>query len=182
MLMLTSYPNTASNEANVLNPTMLILPCVSNTTDLNPETFCYQLLHRAKTKWKLSFPVFLCEQSVLRFVSLQLDFALWLPNCPAAMMRPPPQAKGAVTEQDILSFLPDINSANRVLMTLAMLSQPGVDFVRLHPARSVGTNESNAPQTFFIFYIRTSDHFPTSFYVNNRKQPSRRLRRFSFFL
>ncbi|XP_043997692.1 polyunsaturated fatty acid lipoxygenase ALOX8 [Gambusia affinis] len=91
-------------------------------------------------------PCFQTEAEVSKFVTMvifscsalhaavnfsQLDFALWLPNCPAAMMRPPPQAKGAVTEQDILSFLPDINSANRVLMTLAMLSQPGVDFVPL---------------------------------------------------
>ncbi|XP_015227315.1 PREDICTED: hydroperoxide isomerase ALOXE3-like [Cyprinodon variegatus] len=61
----------------------------------------------------------------------QLEFALWIPNCPASMMRPPPQVKGAITEQDILSFLPDINSAHRVLMALTMLSQPGVDFIPL---------------------------------------------------
>uniref|UniRef100_A0A3Q2SVX3 Zgc:152891 n=1 Tax=Fundulus heteroclitus TaxID=8078 RepID=A0A3Q2SVX3_FUNHE len=61
----------------------------------------------------------------------QLDFALWLPNCPPAMLRPPPQVKGAVTDQDILSYLPDINSTQRVLMTLKMLSQPGVDFIPL---------------------------------------------------
>ncbi|KAM4547140.1 polyunsaturated fatty acid lipoxygenase ALOX15B [Fundulus diaphanus] len=61
----------------------------------------------------------------------QLDFALWMPNCPPSMLRPPPQVKGAVTDQDILSYLPDINSTQRVLMTLKMLSQPGVDFIPL---------------------------------------------------
>ncbi|XP_007540983.2 arachidonate 15-lipoxygenase B [Poecilia formosa] len=91
-------------------------------------------------------PCFQTEAEVSKFVTMviyscsalhaavnfsQLDFALWMPNCPAAMMRPPLQAKGAVTEQDILSFLPDINSTNRVLMTLTVLSQPGVDFVPL---------------------------------------------------
>uniref|UniRef100_A0A3Q1ELP6 Zgc:152891 n=1 Tax=Acanthochromis polyacanthus TaxID=80966 RepID=A0A3Q1ELP6_9TELE len=62
---------------------------------------------------------------------LQLDFALWMPNCPAAMLRPPPQVKGGMTEDDILSFLPDINSTCRVLMTLVMLSQPAHDSVPL---------------------------------------------------
>uniref|UniRef100_A0A3P8SF63 Lipoxygenase domain-containing protein n=1 Tax=Amphiprion percula TaxID=161767 RepID=A0A3P8SF63_AMPPE len=47
--------------------------------------------------------------------------ALWMPNCPVAMLRPPPQVKGGVTEDDILSFLPDVNSTCRVLMTLEML-------------------------------------------------------------
>ncbi|MEQ2184987.1 hypothetical protein GOODEAATRI_013555 [Goodea atripinnis] len=51
----------------------------------------------------------------------QLDFALWMPNCPPSMMRPPPQVKGGVTEQDILSFLPGINSTLRVLMALTVL-------------------------------------------------------------
>ncbi|XP_017260091.2 hydroperoxide isomerase ALOXE3, partial [Kryptolebias marmoratus] len=68
----------------------------------------------------------------------QLDFALWMPNCPASMMKPPPQVKGQLTEDDIVSFLPDVNATCRVLMALTMLSQPGVDFVRLHPAGSAG--------------------------------------------
>uniref|UniRef100_A0A3P8RK60 Zgc:152891 n=1 Tax=Amphiprion percula TaxID=161767 RepID=A0A3P8RK60_AMPPE len=61
----------------------------------------------------------------------QLDFALWMPNCPVAMLRPPPQVKGGVTEDDILCFLPDVNSTCRVLMTLEMLSQPAHDSVPL---------------------------------------------------
>uniref|UniRef100_A0A3B4H6X4 Hydroperoxide isomerase ALOXE3-like n=1 Tax=Pundamilia nyererei TaxID=303518 RepID=A0A3B4H6X4_9CICH len=54
----------------------------------------------------------------------QLDFAFWVPNCPVAMLRPPPQVKGAVTEDDIMSFLPDVNTTCRVLMALNGLSQP----------------------------------------------------------
>uniref|UniRef100_A0A3B4H4V8 Hydroperoxide isomerase ALOXE3-like n=1 Tax=Pundamilia nyererei TaxID=303518 RepID=A0A3B4H4V8_9CICH len=53
-----------------------------------------------------------------------LDFAFWVPNCPVAMLRPPPQVKGAVTEDDIMSFLPDVNTTCRVLMALNGLSQP----------------------------------------------------------
>ncbi|XP_047463520.1 polyunsaturated fatty acid lipoxygenase ALOX15B [Mugil cephalus] len=61
----------------------------------------------------------------------QLDFALWIPNCPVYMLRPPPQVKGVTTEDDVLSSLPEVNAACRVLMVLTGLSQPGVDFVRL---------------------------------------------------
>nr|XP_015798083.2 hydroperoxide isomerase ALOXE3 [Nothobranchius furzeri] len=61
----------------------------------------------------------------------QLDFALWMPNCPGTMMQPPPQVKGQITEDDIVSFLPDANAACRVVMTLTMLSQPGLDFIPL---------------------------------------------------
>ncbi|XP_053188070.1 polyunsaturated fatty acid lipoxygenase ALOX15B [Scomber japonicus] len=61
----------------------------------------------------------------------QLDFGLWMPNCPASMMRPPPQVKGTVTEEDILSFLPDVNATCRVLTTLSLLSQPTVNYVPL---------------------------------------------------
>lgn len=62
----------------------------------------------------------------------QLDFSLWIPNCPPAMMRPPPQVKGVVTEDDIMSFLPDMNSTCRVLTLITLLSQPALDFVRFH--------------------------------------------------
>ncbi|XP_049895442.1 polyunsaturated fatty acid lipoxygenase ALOX15B [Epinephelus moara] len=61
----------------------------------------------------------------------QLDFALWMPNCPASMLRPPPQVKGSVKEDDIISFLPDVNTTCRVLMALTMLSQPSVNFLPL---------------------------------------------------
>lgn len=70
---------------------------------------------------------------LIRFCFLQLDFALWMPNCPSAMMKPPPQVKGQLKEDDIMSFLPDVNAACRVLTTLTVLSQPAADFVRLHP-------------------------------------------------
>ncbi|XP_078143017.1 polyunsaturated fatty acid lipoxygenase ALOX15B [Centroberyx gerrardi] len=61
----------------------------------------------------------------------QLDFALWMPNCPASMLRPPPRAKGTVTEADILSFLPDVSSTCGVLSALTLLSQPAADYVPL---------------------------------------------------
>ncbi|XP_020489030.2 polyunsaturated fatty acid lipoxygenase ALOX15B [Labrus bergylta] len=61
----------------------------------------------------------------------QLDFALWMPNCPAYMLRPPPQVKGEVMEDDIMSFLPHVNLTCRVLTALMLLSQPAVNFVPL---------------------------------------------------
>ncbi|KAF7697155.1 hypothetical protein HF521_005573 [Silurus meridionalis] len=61
----------------------------------------------------------------------QVDFNLWMPNCPAAMIRPPPQVKGSVTEEDLLSFLPDVNSTCSVLIVLSLLAQPALDYVPL---------------------------------------------------
>ncbi|XP_058271494.1 polyunsaturated fatty acid lipoxygenase ALOX15B isoform X2 [Hemibagrus wyckioides] len=61
----------------------------------------------------------------------QVDFNLWMPNCPSAMLRPPPQVKGLVTEEDILTFLPDVNTTCRVLSVLFLLSQPSLDYVPL---------------------------------------------------
>ncbi|XP_026213280.1 hydroperoxide isomerase ALOXE3 isoform X2 [Anabas testudineus] len=94
-----------------------------------------------------SFPqVFLSKAEVSKFITMiiyscsalhaavnfsQLDFALWMPNCPSSMMRSPPKAKGTVTEDDITSFLPDVNVTLRVLTSLTVLSQPAVDFVPL---------------------------------------------------
>ncbi|XP_017348956.1 hydroperoxide isomerase ALOXE3 [Ictalurus punctatus] len=61
----------------------------------------------------------------------QVDFNLWLPNSPASMSRPPPQVKGSVTEEDLLSFLPDVNSTCSVLIVLSLLSKPALDYVPL---------------------------------------------------
>ncbi|XP_072317865.1 hydroperoxide isomerase ALOXE3 [Eucyclogobius newberryi] len=61
----------------------------------------------------------------------QLDFALWIPNTPSCLLRPPPQVKGQLTEEDFLSFLPDVNTSVRVLSSLALLSAPAPNFVPL---------------------------------------------------
>lgn len=60
-------------------------------------------------------------------------------------MRPPPQVKGSVTEDDIMSFLPDMNSTCRVLTSLTLLSQPALDFVRLHPSTPTKLNKQEVP-------------------------------------
>ncbi|TSL04289.1 Hydroperoxide isomerase ALOXE3 [Bagarius yarrelli] len=69
--------------------------------------------------------------AAVNFSQASVDFNLWMPNCPAAMLRPPPQVKGTVTEEDLLSFFPDVNSTCRVLIVLFMLSQPSLDYVPL---------------------------------------------------
>uniref|UniRef100_A0A8C7LL47 Lipoxygenase domain-containing protein n=2 Tax=Oncorhynchus mykiss TaxID=8022 RepID=A0A8C7LL47_ONCMY len=61
----------------------------------------------------------------------QVDFDLWMPNCPASMTHPPPQTKGMLTEDEILSILPDVNSTCNLLITLFLLSQPAADYVPL---------------------------------------------------
>ncbi|XP_051533734.1 hydroperoxide isomerase ALOXE3-like [Myxocyprinus asiaticus] len=61
----------------------------------------------------------------------QLDYNLWLPNSPAAMLRPPPQTKGSVSEQELLSFLPEVNSTCHVISVLSLLSKPATDYVPL---------------------------------------------------
>ncbi|KAJ0061499.1 hypothetical protein NL108_005471, partial [Boleophthalmus pectinirostris] len=58
----------------------------------------------------------------------QLDFALWIPNTPSCLLRPPPQVKGQLTEEDVLTFLPDVNTSMRLLGSLALLSSPGADY------------------------------------------------------
>ncbi|KAM3869033.1 polyunsaturated fatty acid lipoxygenase ALOX15B [Diretmus argenteus] len=61
----------------------------------------------------------------------QVDFDSWFPNCPTSMSRPPPQTKGTMTEDELLSFLPDVNSTCTVLTTLRLLGQPATDYVPL---------------------------------------------------
>lgn len=61
------------------------------------------------------------------------------------MLRPPPQVKAAVTEDDVLSYLPDVSSTCQVQMVLTLLSQPTVNFVRLRPPTET---HLMAPPTF----------------------------------
>ncbi|KAL0162428.1 hypothetical protein M9458_041824, partial [Cirrhinus mrigala] len=60
-----------------------------------------------------------------------MDYNIWIPNSPAAMSQPPSQTKGSVSEEDIFSFLPEVNSSCHVLSVLSLLSQPAIDFVPL---------------------------------------------------
>ncbi|TMS14027.1 Arachidonate 15-lipoxygenase B [Larimichthys crocea] len=106
-------------------------------TDINTHGFRQDagLPQSLQTKAELSkfvtMIIFSCSALHAAVNFSQLDFSLWIPNCPASMRRPPPQVKGAVTEDDIISFLPDVSSSCRVLMVLALLSQPAINFVPL---------------------------------------------------
>ncbi|XP_013856077.1 hydroperoxide isomerase ALOXE3 [Austrofundulus limnaeus] len=74
----------------------------------------------------------------------QLDFSLWMPNYPSAMMKPPPQVKGQLKEEDILSFLPDVKTTCRILTTLTTLTQINIDFVHLcHYREAIFTVEAH---------------------------------------
>ncbi|XP_030638932.1 arachidonate 15-lipoxygenase B [Chanos chanos] len=107
------------------------------------EIFTEGLLGRAESGMPASFQtmeelnkfvtmVMFCCSALHAAVNFsQLDFNMWMPNCPAAMPRPPPKSKGSVKEEELLSFLPDVNATCRVLMVLSQLSQPAADFVPL---------------------------------------------------
>ncbi|XP_024117012.1 polyunsaturated fatty acid lipoxygenase ALOX15B [Oryzias melastigma] len=92
-----------------------------------PQSFC----SKAELSKFVTMIIFSCSALHAAVNFSQLDFALWVPNCPTSMVRPPPQVKGVITEDDILGFLPDVNITCRVLMVLSMLSQPSSDFIPL---------------------------------------------------
>ncbi|XP_042355980.1 polyunsaturated fatty acid lipoxygenase ALOX15B isoform X2 [Plectropomus leopardus] len=106
-------------------------------TDINTHGFGQHsgfppsLNTRAEVSKFVTMIIFSCSALHAAVNFSQLDFALWMPNCPASMMRPPPKVKGSVTEDDILSYLPDVNSTCRVLTALTLLSQPAVNFAPL---------------------------------------------------
>ncbi|XP_037603547.1 polyunsaturated fatty acid lipoxygenase ALOX15B [Sebastes umbrosus] len=107
-------------------------------SDINTHGFSHRSsgfppsLHtKAQVSKFVTMIIFSCSALHAAVNFSQLDFALWMPNSPASMFRPPPQVKGSVTEDDILSFLPDVSSTCRILTTLTVLSQPAVNFVPL---------------------------------------------------
>ncbi|XP_071362468.1 polyunsaturated fatty acid lipoxygenase ALOX15B isoform X2 [Trachinotus anak] len=106
-------------------------------TDINTHGFTHNsgfpqdFRTKAEVSQFVTMIIYTCSALHAAVNFSQLNFALWMPNCPASMMRPPPQVKGSVTEGDIISFLPDMNSTCRVLMTLGLLSHPAVNFVPL---------------------------------------------------
>ncbi|XP_037544112.1 polyunsaturated fatty acid lipoxygenase ALOX15B [Nematolebias whitei] len=116
------------------------------TTHGFPENSGFPLCFHTKAEVSKFVTMFIYSCSALHAAVnfSQLDFALWMPNCPASMMRPPPQVKGHLSEADIMTFLPDVNATCRVLMTLAVLSQPGVDFVPLcHYKEAIFTQDAH---------------------------------------
>ncbi|XP_069001797.1 hydroperoxide isomerase ALOXE3 [Embiotoca jacksoni] len=104
-----------------------------NTHGFTPHSGGFPTVFYTKAELSkfVTMVVFSCSALHAAVNFSQLDFALWMPNCPASMARPPPQVKGAVTQDDIMSYLPDVNSTCRVLMALTVLSQPSVNFVPL---------------------------------------------------
>ncbi|KAM3601904.1 uncharacterized protein V6R79_020922 [Siganus canaliculatus] len=86
---------------------------------------------KAEVSKFITMVIFSCSALHAAVNFSQLDFSLWMPNCPAAMKRPPPQVKGTVTEDDLVTFLPDVNSTCHVLTVLTVLSQPAPNFVPL---------------------------------------------------
>lgn len=67
-----------------------------------------QILSRFSVFGPLQSDFTLRSVSLVPLCVLQLDFSLWVKDCPTTMMRPPPHVRGAVAEEDI--FLPDVNN------------------------------------------------------------------------
>uniref|UniRef100_A0A665TPT2 Zgc:152891 n=2 Tax=Echeneis naucrates TaxID=173247 RepID=A0A665TPT2_ECHNA len=106
-------------------------------TDINTHGFTHSsgfpqvFQTRAEVSQFVTMIIYSCSALHAAVNFSQLDFALWMPNCPPYMLRPPLQVKGSVTEDDIVSCLPDINATCRVLMALTLLSQPANNFIPL---------------------------------------------------
>ncbi|XP_068436968.1 polyunsaturated fatty acid lipoxygenase ALOX15B [Clinocottus analis] len=106
-------------------------------TDINAHSFNHDsgfpasLQTKAEASTFVTMIIFSCSALHAAVNFSQLDFSLWSPNCPASMSRPPPRVKSLVTEDDVVSFLPDVSSTCRILTALTLLSQPAVDFVPL---------------------------------------------------
>ncbi|XP_054482503.1 hydroperoxide isomerase ALOXE3 [Anoplopoma fimbria] len=107
-------------------------------TDINTHSFTHSsgfppsLQTKVEVSTFVTMIIFSCSALHAAVNFSQLDFALWIPNYPSSMFRPPPQVKGSLrTEDDIMSFLPEVNSSCRILSALTLLSQPAIDFVPL---------------------------------------------------
>ncbi|MGH0179225.1 UNVERIFIED_CONTAM: hypothetical protein FKN15_020123, partial [Acipenser sinensis] len=92
-----------------------------------PQTF----QNRAELVQFVTMVIFSCSAQHAAVNFSQLDFDLWMPNCPASLRQPPPSSKGSRTLPDLLHHLPEVNSTCSVLLTLAMLSQPSSDYIPL---------------------------------------------------
>ncbi|KAJ8265996.1 hypothetical protein GJAV_G00123960 [Gymnothorax javanicus] len=107
------------------------------------EIFTHGALGKSETGFPLAFQ---SKTEVAKFATMvifsasalhaavnfsQADFTLWMPNSPAAMARPPPQCKGSLNMEELLSFLPPANATCSVLTTTMLLSRPSLDFVPL---------------------------------------------------
>uniref|UniRef100_A0A452GHF6 Lipoxygenase domain-containing protein n=1 Tax=Gopherus agassizii TaxID=38772 RepID=A0A452GHF6_9SAUR len=65
---------------------------------------------------------------------LQYEFGAWMPNFPASMRNPPPQAKGTSSLGNYLDTIPEVNSTSNGLFALWVICcKPG-------DSRSLGTH------------------------------------------
>lgn len=131
--------------------TMMIFSCSALHAAVNFSQVYVHLLINGQRFSGTAFYVNLNSNVLNSFSRLhvQLDFNLWIPNTPAAMSRPPSQTKNSVSEEELFSFLPEVNSSCHVLSVLALLSQPAIDFV------SVNTGlQSIAAWTLRYIYCR----------------------------
>ncbi|XP_041093263.1 polyunsaturated fatty acid lipoxygenase ALOX15B [Polyodon spathula] len=98
---------------------------------LQQTGFPQSFQNRAELVKFVTMVIFSCTALHAAVNFSQLDFNLWMPNCPASLRQPPPSSKGSLTLQDLLHRLPEVNSTCSVLLTLAMLSQPSSDYIPL---------------------------------------------------
>ncbi|XP_065273095.1 arachidonate 12-lipoxygenase, 12R-type-like [Emys orbicularis] len=81
----------------------------------------------------LTMWIYCCSARHAALNNGQYELGAWMPNFPATMRNPPPQAKGTISLESYLDTIPEVNSTSTILFTLWIICcEPG-------DSRSLGT-------------------------------------------
>ncbi|XP_074927452.1 LOW QUALITY PROTEIN: arachidonate 12-lipoxygenase, 12R-type-like [Chelonoidis abingdonii] len=81
----------------------------------------------------LTMWIYCCSARHAALNNGQYEFGAWMPNFPASMRNPPPQAKGTTSLESYLDTIPEVNSTSIAIFTLWVICcEPG-------DSRSLGT-------------------------------------------
>ncbi|CAM4642150.1 unnamed protein product [Lepidochelys olivacea] len=93
---------------------------------------CYQWIEGYRTlelregKEYLTMWIYCCSARHAALNNGQYDLGAWMPNFPATMRNPPPQAKGTTSLESYLDTIPEVNSTSLAIYILWILCcEPG---------------------------------------------------------
>ncbi|XP_026516118.1 arachidonate 12-lipoxygenase, 12R-type-like [Terrapene carolina triunguis] len=81
----------------------------------------------------LTMWIYCCSARHAALNNRQYELGAWMPNFPASMRNPPPQAKGTTSLESYLDTIPEVNSTSHIIFTLWVLC------CELGDSRSLGT-------------------------------------------